>query len=415
MKRKLGALLCVSIVALCGGLAGCSEPQSNNDADTQMESINLWIGPQAADNNDKEHWNEILQDFEKEHNVSVNVKIVPWDSYETSFLTGITSGDGPDVGYMYTEMIGDYIEKNQIVDLSDFVSDEQKNNFNFLDQTKVNGKQYSIPFVVGGARILVYNKDLFAQAGVEPPHTWDDFIDVGKKLKTAGIQPFIAEWGNPDNGMMAGHFYPFLWQAGGDLFDQDGNPTLDSTQAIQAAQFILNLKNSGVLPENVTGVTDQQTSDLFEKGKVAMTITSDQSTPKFDQAGINWDYITSLKGPKQEGTFIATDSLAVFKTCEDQQLCYDLISYLTSGTQMAQFHKFASFPPIGKDENSTYSEKLQKIYTDEADILHSLPVRAGAAPVYDSLYENLQAMLMGDKTPEQAMQDAQKAAVDAVS
>lgn len=53
--------------------------------------------------------------------------------------------------------------------------------------------------------------------------------------------------------------------------------------------------------------------------------------------------------------------------------------------------------------------RMQGIYSEDSTVLHSLPVRAGAAPVYDALYENLQVMLMGDKTPEQAMKDSQKA------
>ena len=38
--------------------------------------------------------------------------------------------------------------------------------------------------------VWFYNKDIFAKAGVEPPTTWDELVDVCKKIKDAGYTPF---------------------------------------------------------------------------------------------------------------------------------------------------------------------------------------------------------------------------------
>ena len=41
----------------------------------------------------------------KAHRATVNIEITPWDSYEEKMMTGIAGSDGPDIAYMYNEMI----------------------------------------------------------------------------------------------------------------------------------------------------------------------------------------------------------------------------------------------------------------------------------------------------------------------
>ena len=117
----------------------------------------------------------------------------------------------------------------------------------------------------------------------------------------------------------------------------------------------------------------------FESGKVAFTITTEAETANIGKAGIDWGMVTSLKG-KERGTFVATDSLVMLKGCEDKQLCYDLMSFITEGPQMEKMHSQMAFPPVGKDEKTSYAPELLKIYSEDAAILHGLPVVANGVP-----------------------------------
>ena len=138
LTRKLlaGATVAGLLLTACGANGGSGGTPS---------TIDLWMPPNAANNLDKELWDEIVKPFEEKHNVDVNVTIVPWDSYETKYLTGISSGKGPDVGYMYSEMMGDYLVKDQLVALDEKVTDAQRKNLLFLDKGVINGKQYALP------------------------------------------------------------------------------------------------------------------------------------------------------------------------------------------------------------------------------------------------------------------------------
>ncbi|WP_124039729.1 ABC transporter substrate-binding protein [Neoactinobaculum massilliense] len=408
MKRQTFKKITALILGIttCVPLAACSSSDSaKSGGDTEV--INLWMAPNASDNEDQALWDSIVAPFEKEHNVDVKVTVVPWDNYETKLLTGVASGDGPDVAYTYTNLMADYVAKGQLVDMTDMVTSKQKDNFYFLDKGQIDGKQYGIPLVAGGARLLVYNKDVLAKAGVDQiPVTWEDFKSVGTKIKNAGFQPLAAPWGSDDPGVMNGLFFPFVWQAGGKLFSDDGTKTLfDSPQVIKAATYINELKDLGIISPNATGTTDETTANQFTNGQAAFIIGSDQSAPSWKEDGINYGFTTSLKDVDY-GTFMAADCLSIFKQAKDPQLAYDLISFITSGEQMAKFHEKANFAPVGADEKSTYPEEFAKVYSDEAEKLHSLPNQVNAGAAYRVLYKNLQQMLNGKKTPEQACKDA---------
>lgn len=404
MKQKT-----IAAVAVAGMLLGACGSGGGNTADAK--TLNFWMPPLVSDNQDKAFWEETVKPFEEAHGVDVNVTIVPWDAYEAKYLTGVSSGNGPDVGYMYAEMIGDYIEKDQLVAMDEMVTDQQKTNFYFLENGKFNNQQYSIPLVVGGARMVVYNKDLLDQAGVEVPNTWDEFLAAGKKLKEKGITPLVAPFGGP-RGTMNGAFFPFVWQAGGSLFETDGSKTrFDSAEVIKAASFLNELKEAGVLDPASTGMSDEVSNGLFLDGKVAFNIDTDQHATAWKDAGINYGFIPSLTGPAgKQGTFIASDSLVLLKQCKDPKLCYEFISFITEGKQMEKFHAKSNFPPIGADEPNKYPEEFAKVYSEQASILNPLPVIPKGTGTYQVLYTHLQQMLNGQKTPEQAMQDAAKEA-----
>lgn len=401
MKFRATALALTLVLA--PGLAACN---SSGSQDGPMKSLALWMPPLAADNQDKAMWDAIVKPFADEHKIKVDVTVTPWDSFETKYMTGVTSGQGPDVGYMYQEMMGDYISRNKIVPLDDKLTQQQRDKLHFLDKGKINGKQYALPLVVGGARVLVYNKDLLAKADVQPPTTWEEFLAVCEKLKNAGVTPFIGAWGDPSRGTMNSNFFPFVWQAGGELFSEDGKSTrFDSPEVIKAATFLNDLKTKGYLAADATGATPDTVHKDFESGKAAFMIDTEAQAPKWKKAGINYGFVTSLKD-RREGTFIAADSLVMLDKCRDKNLCAKFMDFLTQATQTDKFHEQAHFPPLSKDATKAYDQEFADIYTKQNDILRPLPVVTGGVPAYTALYKNLQQMLNGSKSPEQAMKDA---------
>lgn len=429
MKKRLGifsaiTLLCGIALTACGSKGAPAEgatadaPVEAKDASSgDTKELTLWMPPFGTEESlDKEVWETILVPFEEQHNVKVSLEIVPWSNYEEKYLTGLSSGQGPDVGYMYMEMMNDYIDMGAIAPFDEYLTQEDKDNFFYLDKGVIEGKQYAMPIVVGSARVLYYNKDILDQAGVSSaPKTWDEFLAACDKINAIGITPFQQQWGDKSKGALNAIFFPYLWQAGGDLFSEDGaNAAFNSEAGLKAAEFLCEMKEKGYIPKSTTSMSEDQVFAEFKDGKLAFVVGPTNKGGDFTGAGINWDFVTSLSDQKM-GTFAAADSLVLVSASKEKELAVELVRYMLSGDSMTQFHAMAPFPPVGKDEAYNDDETFKRVYEDDQAALVTLPAVKGSAEVYDYLYKNLQLMMLGELSPEEALNTAAKFADDVLA
>ena len=413
--KKLISIMLTSLIVV-SAFTGCSSKPSSADGESggqgEPSKLVLWMPPFGTEDAlDKSFWEAQLADFATENNAELVVEIVPWGNYEEKYLTGITSGAGPDVGYMYLEMFSDFINMGALEPLDEYLTEEDKDNYLYLDKGFINGKQYTIPFIVGNARILVSNMDLLNAVGItETPKTWDDLVTYGKKIldETPDVIPFYQEWADPAIGALNNIYYPFLWQAGGEIFNEEGTKlALDTPEALEAAQFLYDLKfTHKILPESAMSVAGTDISTMFKEGKVAMASMDAKTATQLDDLGINWDFTPSLVH-KTGGTFVAADALIMTSNSKNKELAAELIKYMTSSEVMTAYHTdIAAFPPITKDEVYSDNPKFKEMYETESEYLRTLPAVAGSFKAYDALYKNLQLMMLGELTPEEALQQS---------
>ncbi len=430
MKKKFGAvtstvklgkmLLLLSamllVLAACspgGGADSAKNKQSGASAgkDAAAETIKVWLPPfSTGDVSDETFWREQLNKFEEKHGVKVELEIIPWSNYEERYLTAISSENGPDVGYMYMEMLSDYIKLGTLEPLDDYFTQEEKDNYIYWDKGTVAGKQYAVPIIVGNVSVLYANMDILKKSGfTEPPKTWDDLVAYARKIQqdSPDVYPFVQEWGEPSITGLNHSFYPYLWQAGGELFNKEGTElALDSPEALKAIKFLNDLKHTyKIIPDAATSLTTQDLKSLLPEGKVAMAIMGTSLSADLDKAGINWDYTASLT-QKQGGTFAAADSLVMLRTAKNKELAAELIKFLTSPEVMEAYHQVIySAPPISKNEKYYDNPKFEKLYTEDSQLFHTLTPVDGSSKIYDALYKNLQLMILGQLTPEQVLKD----------
>lgn len=416
MKKLLSILLSIAMITLL--LAGCGKtetPASSGAAGStptgEKTDMLLWLPPYATGGEalDQEWWTETLAPWAEENNVNLTIEITPWGNYEEKYLTAFSSGQGPDVGYMYLEMYNDFIDMGALEPLDAYFTEEEISNYLYYDLGNVKGAQYTLPFIVGNARILYFNMDILNKAGVtELPTTWQDLVDVCTQVKEAnleGVIPFAQEWADPAIGALNNLFYPYLWQAGGDIFNENGEVALtENDAAVKAAQFLYDLRYTyEILPDESMSMTGNDVRDQFAAGNVAVASMSANVASLFDEAGINWDFVPSLED-ETKATWIAADSLIMNAASENKELAASLMKHITSPAIMEKFHsELSAFPPISKGEKYLDNERFKDLYADDT-YLHTLPVAPNSFKVMDSLYKNLQLMMLGDLTPEQAIQ-----------
>lgn len=419
MRKKALLALALAATMTVGMFSGCgsSDAKGSGDSGETSESgdsgdsaaasqLTFWFPTFASSDGevtDEEFWNEVLQPFEEENNCDVKVEIIPWDNYEEKYLTGSTSKDGPDVGYMYMEMFYDYIENGALADVDEYFTDEEKDNYLYYDLGNLQGGQYALPVVVGNPRILIANMDILNAAGItEVPTTTEEFLAACAAVKESNpdVAPFMQDWGNVHYGSLNEILWPFFWSNGGEIVDADGNLTLDTDAGLQTVEFIKGLLDEGYLPESCTSNDD--TIEPFKNGEVAMIYCASSNALKIDT--VNWDYTAVVQGSQSAKTFVAADCLVMFNKCENKELAAKLMKFVTSKEVMSDFHtRVSEQPPITADDTYTGDERFETLFTENGDNFVSLPVFKGAASMYDTLYKNLQSMMLGEMEPQDVL------------
>ncbi len=166
-------------------------------------------------------------------------------------LTAIAAGSAPDIclvdDYWIPELaatgnilkLGDHITANTAFDVFDL----------FWQSANYKGEIWAMPYAASNL-VLYYNKDMFVAAGLDPeapPTTWGELVDYAKALtKDLDGDGQIDQWGLMMNTTsMTGVIYdflPYLWQNGGELFNEESTEcTIDSDEAVEALQYLQDL------------------------------------------------------------------------------------------------------------------------------------------------------------------------------
>lgn len=399
MKKIVSlALVLVMLASVLAGCGGASKSASNE--------LTLWMAPMAGSETgvtDEQFWSGIGEEFGKANNCTVKVEIIPWDSYEEKYLTGVTSTDGPDVGWLYMEMFYDYIEMGALADMDPYFTDAEKANYLYYDLGNILGSQYALPFVVGNPRVLLANMTVLKQAGVTSvPTNWDELTAACDAVlaNCPGVTPLVQDWGNPHYGSLNEIFWPYFWSAGANIVDDAGNLTIDTAEGLEALEFVNDMAKKGYLGAAPTACDDVKVP--FQNNEAAFVVMATGNAMKLE--GVDWQYVTALQGPKDAKTFVAADSLVMFQSCENKELAAKLIKYLTSADVMTRYHQTISAqPPITADEQYTDNGVFASLFTQDADMLRSLPVFKGASSMYDALYKNIQSMMLGQMSPAEVL------------
>ena len=134
------------------------------------------------------------------------VKAVYAGNYEettTKALTAAQAGDPPQVAVLLSIDLFTLVEEDVILPISDIATSAEDQAWMdgfypaFMSDAKFEGKTYSIPFQ-RSTPVLYYNKDAFRAAGLDPempPKSWDEMIEMGKKLVIKDDNGNVAQWG----------------------------------------------------------------------------------------------------------------------------------------------------------------------------------------------------------------------------
>ena len=216
MKRvpRIIALV-LSLTLLLALLSGCGA----SDGKTHLK-FQIWDSAQ------RDSMEAICAAYtEKNPDVVIEVQVTSWNEYWTKLEAAAESNTMPDIFWMHTNQILYYADFGMLADVTDLYADEDpsyyQNHFSDIsigNASGSDGRMYGVPKDKDNI-IMVYNKEMFDQAGVDYPDedwTWDDLTDASQKIyDKTGKYGFMAY--NEDHL----GYWDFVYQAGGYILNED--------------------------------------------------------------------------------------------------------------------------------------------------------------------------------------------------
>ena len=211
----------------------------------------------------------------------INVTFFQNDAYKTKIKTAIGAGQAPTIiaGWGGGTMRA-YADAGQIEDLTPWFEENPDVKDRLLDSTfgaaTVDGKIYALPTQTVTPIIFYYNKELFEQAGAEPPQTWDDLMALTKTFNDMGVAPLSLGGQSRWTSMM---WLEYLYDrvGGPEVFTAIYNGEADAWSnpaAVKANTMIQDLVKANGFIKGFTSITADSNADqaLLYTNKAAMML-----------------------------------------------------------------------------------------------------------------------------------------------
>src|SRR5580704_6721065 len=265
----LGVALASALVAF--GLAACGSGSAGTSSGLQ-----IWEGYTGAEATAFKH---LLAEWNKAHpSEKVTSYYVDNDDSLPKLLTAVKGGSQPDIAYVYGSWAPNIAQIPQVVNLTKVVQQPGVNWSDFWvgerDVATVKGEVIGIPALVDNLAV-VYNKTLFAKAGLQPPTTswtWNDFAADAAKLTDPAIKQFGTAYVTPGSEDTVWHWEALLWEAGGAILNA-GN-TKAAFDSAAGLQSLTTLQTMAVKDHSMyLDQSDSEYGNLFNSGKIGMLVT----------------------------------------------------------------------------------------------------------------------------------------------
>jgi len=429
----------ISFIILLGALflvAGCA-PENLKDKDiiipdvlpTEEINITFWHAMGQAN---QVLIQELIDDFQV---LYPNIKVTQasqggYNDLRDKLNTAIRAGTEPNLAQAYPDHVAVYLQGNAVLPLDEYINHPvwgytQADLDDFVPSFLAEGRlydeaqtYYSLPFNKS-TEIMFYNKTYFDAKGLTVPSTWAEVRTVAQFIKNdTGKIAFAYD-------SEANLFITLTEQWGGAYTDYNGNILFNNTQSKAAVGFFSQMYKDGLAATPTHFDGQNYASDIFKAENIYMTVGSsagaryNDSTvfevgvapiPQFDGAGAKQAVI-------QQGT-----NVSIFKNATDAQrlASWLFLKYITSTEATTMFSSESAYFPvrISAYDSAEYQAFLAKANTGDILARSAIAAKAqsnrfftsaafpGSSLARDEVQALVRAVLYGNKTVDQAYQDA---------
>ncbi|MQW23090.1 MULTISPECIES: ABC transporter substrate-binding protein [unclassified Lactococcus] len=424
MKKFISIFIasCIALLALTG--CGKTEKAQNE--------IEVWLTPQwkgtykaTEKGADYDSFMKTAASmFEKEHpGTKINIQVVPGTERDSKMSVAVQTDTLPDIFFDSSFVLSTYAHQGLLADFNDVVSDDSKKDISqtVWDNVSINNDIYFYPFSQNPG-MLVYNADMFKKAGLEQYISgktsiadWNlnDFETILKKLKAANpkVAPlgFYAKDNQGDTWNMM-----YLRMFGSTFFNKAGLLNINDKQGVEAMNFIEKLNKENLITAGAESLSSSDVNTMFQNQQVAISFTNAVSyqgilsnmdsgaMTKFDARLAN---IPSTTNPM---SFTYILSSAVFKTNGEKrkELAQEFVKFYSENKDLIQAS--TNFLPVRASVAAAESKEnplINSYLKNDSTVVNFSNNTPGYAELRTALYPQIQAVLTGEKTSQQALDD----------
>ncbi|NLN18788.1 MAG: carbohydrate ABC transporter substrate-binding protein [Firmicutes bacterium] len=164
----------------------------------------------------------------------------------------VAAGVGPDIVYEVDSVMGPWIESGITLPLNRYFSTlPNRNDFlpDVIEGLTYGGELHAIPFMVWPWGVM-WNRHVLSEAGVRDfPKTWDELVDVARRITRVGSDGTIERWGvRVERGVsyQVGLVEALFRQQGVTMIaEEDTQVKLDHAEGIRALEYLRQLTEIG--------------------------------------------------------------------------------------------------------------------------------------------------------------------------
>ena len=327
MRRNAALVMAGALVM---GLTACGSSGNESNGDGKLV-FQIWDAGQKAG------MEKLTEAYMEEHpDVKIEVQATGWDEYWTKLEASATSNSMPDIFWMHSNQMYKYADNGILADCSDIVDANSFSDISIANAEGSDGKVYGVP-KDKDLVVLVYNKEIFDQAGVAYPDdtwTWDNLTEASEKIyEQTGKYGYMA-YAHDQIG-----YWNFVYQNGGEILNEDGTKAEYTEKATSdAIKYYINLQNNDWCPTQEQFANTSATEQFFS-GQGAMFFAGSWDLANFcstytDMNG-KWDVAVLPKCPNPEsgdGRAVISNSVSYATAAEgkNKDTAMDFLKFLAS-------------------------------------------------------------------------------------
>ena len=219
------------------------------------------------------------ESFESRARTGLRLEAVPLDLDALHAALFSPSAETWDAAFVVTDWIAEAAASGALLDLAPYLAAGPPEGYpdawtpSLLRFQQVGSRILGLP-CHDGPECLIYRKDLFHDAGLTPPETWEEFHRIARRLNCPPENRYGTVFAAyPDGHNTVYDFCLQLWSRGGELFDPAGHPRLDTEAAREALRFYRRiLRDPSAVHPRSAGFDSVKSGYAFAAGEVALMV-----------------------------------------------------------------------------------------------------------------------------------------------